>query len=102
MAALSSGAFLLGGALETLGPAMYLIFAFLLARAGWGLLRLSPWSRYLVILLAGLGIYLLLPAISSSVADFRLRALALAGVQVISRVLVIWYMLQARVKESFA
>ena len=98
---LASGAFLVGAGLETYGPLMFLIFAFLFARAGFGLLRLSRSSRYLTIALAGLGIYLLAPAVSSALADFRLRALAQDGVQVIVRGAVIWYMLQPQVGEAF-
>jgi hypothetical protein len=98
---LASGAFLVGAGLEIYGPLMFLIFAFLFARAGFGLLRLSRWSRYLTIALAGLGIYLLAPTLSSAVADFRVGALARDGVQVIVRGAIIWYMLQPQVREVF-
>jgi hypothetical protein len=99
---LASGAFLLGAGLELYGPLMFLIFAFLFARAGFGLLRLSRWSRYLAILLAGLGIYLLVPTLSSAVMELRLQALVRDGAQVIARGMVIWYMLQPPVSEVFA
>jgi hypothetical protein len=99
---LASGAFLIGAGLEIYGPLMFLIFAFLFARAGFGLLRLSRWSRYLVILLAGLGIYLTTPTLSSAVAEFRLPALIRDGFQVVVRVAIIWYMLQEPVREAFA
>jgi hypothetical protein len=99
---LSRGAFLLGAGLETHGPLMFVIFAFLFARAGLGLLRMSAWSRYLTILLACVGIYLLVPAVSSAAIDLRVRGLALHGSQIIARVMVVWYMLQTSVREAFA
>jgi hypothetical protein len=98
---LARGAFLIGAGLELYGPLMFLIFAFLFARAGFGLLRLSRWSWYLAILLAGLGIYLLIPTLSTALAEFRLPALARDGAQVIARGVVIWYMLQPAVREAF-
>jgi hypothetical protein len=99
---LASGAFLVGAGLELYGPLMFVIFAFLFARAGFGLLRLSRWSRYLVILLAGLGIYLLIPTLSSAVMEFRVQALVRDGAQVMVRGAVIWYMLQPPVRDVFA
>ena len=98
----TSGAFLIGAGLELYGPMMFLIFAFLFARAGFGLLRLSQWSRYLAILLAGLGIYLLVPTLSYSVMEFRILAMLQDGAQVIIRAMVIWYMLQPPVRDAFA
>lgn len=99
--ALARGAFLVGAGLEIYGPVMFLVFAFLFARAGFGLLFLSCWSRYLTILLAALGIYLLVPTVSSAVVDFRLRSLAIEGVQMIVRVGVVWYLMQEPVSEAF-
>ena len=99
---LASGAFLVGAGLELYGPVMFLIFAFLFGRAGFGLLRLSRWARYLAILLAGLGIYLVVPTLSSAVMEFRLRALLQDGAQVVVRGAVIWYMLQEPVRQAFA
>jgi hypothetical protein len=99
---LARGAFLVGAGLELYGPLMFLIFAFLFARAGFGLLRLSRWSRYLAILLAGLGIYLLVPTVSSALMEFRVRALLQDGAQVMVRGAVLWYMLQPSVGEVFA
>jgi hypothetical protein len=99
--ALAEGAFLLGAGLETYGPVMFLIFGFLFARAGYGLLRISRWSRYLAVILAALGIYLLVPSVSSAVVDLRIGSLALGGLQVIARVAVIWYLAQPQVKDAF-
>jgi hypothetical protein len=99
---LASGAFLVGAGLELYGPVMFLIFAFLFGRAGFGLLRLSRWARYLAILLAGLGIYLVVPTLSSAVMEFRLPALLQDGAQVVVRGAVIWYMLQDPVRQAFA
>ncbi len=98
---LASGAFLVGAGLELYGPLMFLIFAFLFARAGFGLLRLSRWSRYLAILLAGLGIYLLVPTLSAALVEVRPVTLLRDGAQVMARAAVIWYMMQSPVREAF-
>ena len=52
-------------------------------------------------LLAGLGIYLAVPTLSSALMDFRLPALLREGVQVMVRTAVIWYMLQPAVRDAF-
>jgi len=102
MVSLASGAFLLGGGLEIYGPVMFAMSAFLFSRAGFGLLKMSGWSRYLAIGLAALGVYMLVPAVSSAVFDYRRHALTTSGIQVIVRVAAIWYMLQEPVKDAFA
>ena len=53
-------------------------------------------------LLAGAGIALAIPGISSAVADGRLLAIFRDGAQIIVRVLVIYYLSQEPVKEWFA
>lgn len=99
--ALARGAPLLGGGLEIHGPVVFLIVAFLYARAGAGLLRMSRWSRHLTILLSALGVYLSVPGLSSAVVDVRPGGLAASGLQIIARVAVIWYLLQPQVKDAF-
>ena len=97
----TQGTFLLDGDLASRGPLIFLIFGFLFARVGFGLLRMSRWSRYLAILLAALGIYVLVPPISAAAAEMRMYALATNGLQIMARAAVIAYLLQPSLAEIF-
>lgn len=99
---LSAGAFLIGGGLEQLGPIAFVIYAavlFLLAVALWKRWR---WSRRVAILLAVIGVVLAAPAISSAVMDSRIFAVVREGVQIMVRVMIVFYLSQEPVKEWFA
>jgi hypothetical protein len=95
------GSPLLGG-LELAGPYMFLLFGSVGAAIGWGLLRLNNWARRAAVALAIAGVVLLVPSVSSAVADFRLTTLAWGGLGVMARVIVAWYLYQTTVAESFA
>jgi multidrug transporter EmrE-like cation transporter len=97
---MSAGADLLGG-LETAGPSMFLLIALVGAAIGIGLLRLHNWARRLAILAALLGIVLLLPSVSSAVLDFRIAHLIWGGLGVMVRAMIVWYLYQHPVKETF-
>lgn len=97
---MASGADFLGG-LELAGPYMFLLIAAVAALIGWGLLRLNNWARRAAILAAAIGVFLLVPAVSSAVVGFEWGALAWGALGVIVRVIVIWYLWQEPVRESF-
>jgi hypothetical protein len=99
---LSSGAFLLGGGLEQLGPVAFLLYAALLLLLAIALWRRLPFARRATVLAAILGIALAVPAISSAVMDSRLLAIAREGLQIIVRVMIVFYLSQKPVKEWFA
>jgi len=99
---LSSGAFLLGGGLEQLGPVAFLLYAALLLLLAIALWRRLPFARRATVLVALLGIALAVPAISSAVMDSRLLAIAREGLQIIVRVMIVFYLSQQPVKEWFA
>jgi hypothetical protein len=99
---LSAGAFLLGGGMEQLGPVVFLIYGALTAALAVALWRRWKGARRAALVLAGAGIALALPAISSAVADGRLFALVREGLQIIVRVIVIFYLSQEPVKKWFA
>jgi hypothetical protein len=99
---LSSGAFLLGGGLEQLGPVAFLLYAALLLLLAIALCRRLPFARRTTVLAAILGIALAVPAISSAVMDSRLLAIAREGLQIIVRVMIVFYLSQKPVKEWFA
>lgn len=98
---IAAGASLLGG-LEVAGPYAFLMAGALEALVGYGLMRFKNWARRLAILVAMAGIVLLLPGVSGSVAGFRIGTLASAGLGVVLRVMVVWYLSQAPVREAFA
>lgn len=99
---LSAGAFLLGGGLEQLGPVAFVLYAGVLLLLALGLWKRWRWSRRVAILVAIAGIAFAVPAVSSAVIDSRLFAIAREGVQIIVRVLVVFYLSQEPVKEWFA
>ena len=99
---LSAGAALLGGGLEQFGPFAFLLYSATLTVLGTALWRRWWGARRIAMLLAGAGIALVVPGISSAVADGRLLAIFRDGAQIIVRVLVIYYLSQERVKEWFA
>ena len=98
---LSTGAALLGGGMEQLGPPAFLLYGAILAVVGTALWRRWRGARRTAILLAGAGIALVVPGISSAVADGRLLAIFRDGTQIIVRVLVIYYLSQEPVREWF-
>ena len=98
---LSSGAWLLGGGLEQLGPLAFVLYSALLVLLAFALWRRWRWARRAAILVAVAGIALAVPAISSAVADSRVLAIAREGLQIILRVLVVFYLNQEPVKDWF-
>jgi len=99
---LSSGSFLLGGGLEQLGPAAFLIYAAILLMLALALWNRWRWARQATIAVAVAGIALAAPAISSAVMDSRLFAIAREGLQIIVRVSIVFYLSQEPVKNWFA
>ena len=99
---LSAGAPLLGGGMEQLGPIAFLLYSMVLFVLGAALWRRWQAARRIAILLAAAGIALVVPGISNAVADGRLLAILRDGIQIIVRVLVIYYLSQEPVREWFA
>jgi hypothetical protein len=99
---LSSGAFLIGGGLEQLGLIAFLLYAalmFVLAVALWSR---WPWARRIAILVAAIGVAMAVPGLSSAVMDSRILAIAREGLQIMIRVIVVYYLSQEPVKDWFA
>jgi hypothetical protein len=99
---LASGAFLVGGELETAGPILFLLITIVFLIAAAGLWKLKNWSRHLAIGFAIIGLIQITPAISSAVADGRIFAIIREGAQIIIRVIIIWYLLQEPVRDQFS
>ena len=97
---MAAGADLLGG-LELAGPFMFLLIGAISTMIGYGLLRLNNWARRIAILAAFVGMVMLIPAVSGAVVSLRWSPLFFGGVGVILRVMVVWYLYQEPVKESF-
>jgi hypothetical protein len=98
---LSAGAFLLGGGMEQLGPAAFLLYGLIVGVLGVALWLRWKGARRTAIAVAAAGIALAVPAISSAVIDGRIFAMLREGLQIIVRMLVIFYLTQEPVKEWF-
>jgi len=96
---LSLAAPLLHG-LEISGAYMLLLVAAILGPVGYGLLRLKNLARRAAIMLAIAGIVLLIPKVSADAAELSLRLL-LAGLAVMVRVVIVWYLWQSSTAERF-
>jgi hypothetical protein len=99
---LSAGAFLIGGGLEQLGPVAFLLYAMLTMVLALALWKRWPGSRQAAIVVAAIGIAMAVPALSSAVMDSRTFALSREGLQIIVRVMVIYYLSQEPVRDWFA
>ena len=99
---LSSGAFLLGGGLEQLGPVAFLLYAVLMIVLATALWKRWRWARRGVIVVAVIGIAAAVPGLSSAVMDSRIVAIGREGLQIIVRVMVVFYLSQEPVKEWFS
>ena len=69
----------------------------LLALALWKRWR---WSRRIAIVIAAIGIAMAVPALSSAVMDSRVFALGREGLQIMVRVMVIYYLNQEPVRTG--
>jgi hypothetical protein len=97
---LMAGSPLLGG-LELAGPYMFLIFSGVSGAVGAGLWWMHNWARRLAILAAILGVALLIPTVSAAATASPSLSLAWSGMGIIVRVMIVWYLYQAPVAESF-
>jgi hypothetical protein len=97
---IAAGAVLLGG-LEVAGPYMFLLIAALGLAISRGLFHLHNWARRVATLVAIGGIVLLIPRISGDVVSLRVGRLAWAALQMMVRVLIVFYLHQSPVREAF-
>ena len=100
LVSIAAGASLLGG-MEVAGPFAFLIAGFLEAAIGYGLLRLNNWARRLAIVVSIAGLVLLIPSVSSSLVGFHIGTLAVRGLGITVRAMVVWYLYQFPVREAF-
>lgn len=84
-----------------MGPAVFVIGAIVYAAIAGGLLYLRNWARRLAIVAAAVGLYFLIPGVSSAVAGLRIGAIAINGAQIILRVIVLWYLMRQDVADAF-
>jgi hypothetical protein len=99
---LSSGAFLIGGGLEQLGPIAFLLYAAIMIVLTVALWRRWRWARRVAVLAAVIGIVMAVPGLSSAVMDSRIFAIAREGLKIMVRVIVVYYLSQEPVKDWFA
>jgi hypothetical protein len=98
---LATGAFLVGGEMETAGPVLFLLVSIVFFIAAAGLWKRKNWARHLAIGLAFIGVVQTTPAISSAVGDGRILSIVREGLQIIVRVMIMWYLLQESVRDTF-
>ena len=96
---LSLAAPLLHG-LELAGPYMFLICAAVGVIVGIGLLRLNNYARRATILIAVAGIVMLIPKMSAAAVDISVE-LFIVAIQVIVRVVIVWYLWQSWTAKEF-
>jgi large conductance mechanosensitive channel len=99
---LSSGSFLLGGGFEQLGPVAFVVYAAILLALAVALWNRVFFARRAALLVAIIGIALAAPAISSAVVDLRLFAIAREGLEIILRVMIVFYLSREPIKDWFA
>jgi hypothetical protein len=99
---LSSGAFLIGGGLEQLGPIAFLLYAAIMIALAVALWRRWRWARRIAIAVAVIGIAMAVPGLSSAVMDSRIVAIGREGLQIMIRVIAVYYLSQEPVKDWFA
>ena len=99
---LSYGSVLLPGGFEQSGPVAFLIYGAITFILAWSLWSRRGWARRITVLLAGIGVALAVPAISSAVVDGRAFSIAREGLQIMLRVAVIYYLSQEPVRDWFA
>ena len=93
------GAPLLHG-LELAGPYMFLICAAVGVSVGVGLLRMNNYARRAAILIAAAGIVMLIPKMSAAAVDIS-AVLFIVAMQMIVRVVIVWYLWQKWTAEEF-
>jgi hypothetical protein len=98
---MSAGAPLLFG-LELAGPYMFLLVAAVGGVVAWGLFRLNNMARRAAILIAAFGVVMLIPTVSAATIMAQPKMLALGGLGIILRVIVVWYFWRDDVAEQFA
>ena len=96
---LSLAAPLLHG-LELAGPDMFLICAAVGVIVGIGLLRLNNYARRATVLIAVAGIVMLIPKMSAAAVDISV-GLFVVALQVIARVVIVWYLWQNWTAKEF-
>src|SRR5438132_718369 len=89
------------GGLVTAGPYKFLLVSAAGISVVVGLLRLQNWARRIAALLALIGIVFLVPRVSGAVVAARISALAWNGLGIIVRVVIVFSLYQASVREIF-
>ncbi len=99
--AMSRGAWIVGGGLEILGWGIFAISAIVHFLCAMGLRLRQRWALRIASLVLLYGLVQVTPAISSAVADGRLIAIAREGLQIIWRVVALWYLWQEPTRNAF-
>ena len=87
--------------LELAGPYMFLLMGGVGVTIAAGLFYLQNWARRLAIFAALLGLVMLIPTVSAAATAEPSRALLYSALGIIIRVMVVWYLYQTPVAETF-
>jgi len=95
-----AGAPLLFG-LELWGPYMFLLMALVAGGVAWGLVKRGNLFRRAAVLIAIAGIVMLVPSVSAATVGAEPRALAIGGLGIIVRSMVVWYLSRPDIADQF-
>ncbi len=98
MASQRSGGMLALAGVGAFGAVFMFAFAVIAIVIGYGLIKLQHWARIVTIVLAALGILLALPSLFGGLHSIGMFSLL---IRVGINALILWYMLQANVKQAF-
>jgi hypothetical protein len=97
---MAAGAPLLFG-LELAGPYIFLLAALVGGAVAWGLIELNNIARRSAILIAIAGIVMLVPPVSAATVMVQPKALAVGGLGIIVRVVVVWNLSRQEIADEF-
>jgi hypothetical protein len=80
---------------------MFLLAAFVAGTVAWGLSELNNIARRIAILIAIAGVVMLVPPVSAATVMVQPKALAIGGLGIIVRVMVVWYLSRQEIAEEF-
>ncbi len=88
--------------LELAGPYMFLLMGGVGVTIAAGLFYLQNWARRLAIFAALLGLVMLVPTVSAAATAEPSRSLLYSALGVIIRAMILWYLYQTPVAETFS
>ena len=95
-----AGAFLAG--LGAVGAVFMFVCAGLNALLGWGLWKLKPWARLIVLIFSLIGLGFGALGLFGSLMTMDVSSIVVVTIPLAINGLIVWYMMQPHVKVAFA